>query len=112
MVETVFSAVQAVMSTCKGGYAGLYLINGVGLVGFHDPHGICPLVFGTCKSSLATPVSTVPAMPAKMNNAKGCLDYVVSSESVTIDTLGFNLVCNVKAGEEILINMHTSNCYT
>eukprot|EP00957_Ditylum_brightwellii_P026168 1979541-Ditylum_brightwellii.AAC.1 len=75
MVETVFSAVQDVMNTCKGGYASLYPINDVGLVGFHDPHGMCPLVFGTHKSPLATPVSTVSIMPAKTNNAEGHLDY-------------------------------------
>mmetsp|Transcript_27310 Transcript_27310/g.40182 ORF Transcript_27310/g.40182 Transcript_27310/m.40182 type:complete len:566 (+) Transcript_27310:133-1830(+) len=112
MVDTVFSAVQAVMSTCKGGYAGLYLINGVGLVGFRDPHGIRPLVFGTRKSSLAAPVSAVPATPAKMNNAKGRLDYALSSESVAIDTLGFNLVRDVKAGEAIFIDMRTGDCHT
>jgi hypothetical protein len=54
--------------------------------------GIRPLIFGTRKSSLAAPVSAVPATPAKMNNAKGRLNYALSSKSVAIDTLGFNLV--------------------
>ena len=50
MVENIFQAMEAVMTKCKGGYAGLYLINGVGLVGFRDPHGIRPMVFGSRKS--------------------------------------------------------------
>ena len=62
------------MEKCKGGYAGLFLINGVGLVGFRDPHGIRPIVYGSRKGS------------------QGDLDYVFSSESVAIDTLGFTLM--------------------
>lgn len=40
MASVVFRAIEGVMSRCKGGYAGLYLINGIGLVAFRDPHGI------------------------------------------------------------------------
>jgi amidophosphoribosyltransferase len=76
MINTVFAAIEGVMSRCEGGYAGVYLINGVGLVGFRDPHGIRPLVFGSRDSSLGS-------------NKK---DHVFSSESVAIDTLGFNLI--------------------
>lgn len=113
-VETVFSAVKGVMRQCKGGYAGIYLINGVGLVGFRDPHGIRPLVFGsrgTTGSSAAARLR-VPGTPAKMRSARGSLDYVMASESVAIDTLGFDLVRDVKAGEAIFIDMNTGNCHT
>lgn len=74
MVEAVFGAVESVMRECKGGYAGLYLINGVGLLGFRDPNGIRPMVFGTRASS---------------DGEK--MDYAMASESVAIDTLGFQL---------------------
>ena len=43
----VFAAITKVLTTCKGGYAGIYLINGIGLVAFRDPHGIRPIVLGT-----------------------------------------------------------------
>jgi len=43
----VFEAVTRVLTTCKGGYAGIYLINGIGLVAFRDPHGIRPIVLGS-----------------------------------------------------------------
>ena len=45
--EEVFAAITKVLTTCKGGYAGIYLINGIGLVAFRDPHGIRPIVLGT-----------------------------------------------------------------
>jgi amidophosphoribosyltransferase len=44
--DSVFSAVGAVMQKCKGAYAVVILINGVGLLAFRDPHGIRPLCFG------------------------------------------------------------------
>ena len=83
------------MTQCEGGYAGLYLINGVGLVGFRDPHGIRPMVFGSRKSPrLETQFDAhgVPSTPAHMANAERTLDYVMASESVAIDTLGFKLI--------------------
>ena len=74
VASIIFKAMEELMEKCKGGYAGLFLINGVGLVGFRDPHGIRPIVYGTRKGS------------------RGDLDYVMSSESVAIDTLGFTLM--------------------
>lgn len=84
------------MEQCEGGYAGLYLINGVGLVGFRDPHGIRPIVFGSRKSV----------------SSPGALDYGMASESVAIDTLGFDLVRDINAGEAIFIDMNTGICHT
>ena len=98
MVDTIFGAMEQVMSKCKGGYAGLYLINGVGLVGFRDPHGIRPIVFGT------------------REREDGSLDYAMASESVAIDTLGFKLDRDIAAGEAIFIdlkgNCHARQCHT
>jgi amidophosphoribosyltransferase len=109
--ERIFKAIEVVMTKCKGGYAGMYLINGIGLVGFRDPHGIRPIVFGTRASSGSVPGSKVPATPAKMKNSGGKLDYCMASESVAIDTLGFKLVRDIKAGEAIFIDFK-GNCYT
>jgi amidophosphoribosyltransferase len=88
MVEAIFATTKEVMGQCRGGYATVYLINGVGLVGFRDPHGIRPLVFG-CRDK--TPENTTWTTEM-MQTAGKKLDYVVSSESVAIDTLGFQLV--------------------
>ena len=82
----------------QGGYAGMYLINGIALVGFRDPHGIRPIVMGTRKSK----------------TKDGLTDYVFASESVAIDTLGFELVRDLEPSEAIVITMdgkvHTRKC--
>lgn len=112
MVDNIFNAVTTVMSKCKGGYAGMYLINGIGIVGFRDPHGIRPIVFGSRNAVIdsQSTVGKVPATPAKMNKASGSLDYAMASESVAIDTLNFELVRDIKAGEAIFIDLH-GNCH-
>ena len=109
ITDAVFGAIEDVMEKAHGGYAGLYLINGVGIVGFRDPHGIRPIVFGS-RSPKGN--SQVPGTPAKMSKARRSLDYVMASESVAIDTLGFSLVRDIKAGEAIFIDMKTGDCHT
>jgi len=113
----VFEAIAGVFRQCEGGYAGLYLINGIGLVGFRDPHGIRPIVFGSRRSqsnaldSASKPPPPpnsspqLPDTPRKMSSAAGKLDYCFASESVAIDTLGFTLIRDLKAGEAIFIDM-------
>lgn len=104
MHEVVFQAMENVMSACKGGYAGVYLINGIGLVGFRDPNGIRPLVFGVKKSSVSPPTDSttasssgtgfdengLPTTPRAAAETK--LDFCIASESVVIDALGFKMV--------------------
>jgi amidophosphoribosyltransferase len=98
MQDVIFDSIASVMQQCKGGYAGMYLINGVGLVGFRDPHGIRPLVFGCRKSKSAAQAQEqfdadgIPHTPSGMETVEKMLDYIISSESVAIDTLGFQLV--------------------
>lgn len=89
-VETIFSAVEMIMKSCKGGYSGMYLINGIALVGFRDPNGIRPIVFGTRKSKKAT-------------DGNDLNDYCFASESVAIDTLGFDLVRDLEPSEAIIV---------
>ena len=94
----VFKAVKEVMARCKGAYGVVMLVNGVGLLGFRDPHGIRPLVFGKREST------TKP----------GACDFIMASESVAIDTLRFELVGDVGPGEALLITtegtLHRSLC--
>lgn len=92
IIEAVFRTCRDVMLQCRGGYATVYLINGVGLVGFRDPHGIRPLVFG-CRSD--NPEDQGKIWTTEMMEKAGGdkrLDYCMASESVAIDTLGFQLV--------------------
>lgn len=103
MVDNIFAAIETVMTSCKGGYAGMYLINGIALVGFRDPNGIRPIVFGTRASN------TIAV------DGKEATDYVFASESVAIDTLGFNLNRDLEPSEAIVITMdgkvHTRRCF-
>lgn len=82
--EDIFRAVETVHKRCRGGYAAVAMIPGYGVITFRDPHGIRPVVFGERE----TP------------NGK---EFMVASESVALDTLGFKLVRDVAPGETIII---------
>jgi amidophosphoribosyltransferase len=83
--EDVFRAVEGVHRRCHGGYAVVAMIPGFGVFGFRDPNGIRPIVYGK----------------RQVNN---CTEYVLASESVALDTLGFELIADVAPGECVLIN--------
>jgi amidophosphoribosyltransferase len=83
--ETVFAAVASVHRRCRGAYAVVAMIAGLGVVAFRDPHGIRPLVVGRAETERG-------------------FEYVVASESVAIDALGFSLWRDVAAGEAIIID--------
>ncbi len=84
--ETIFKAVAGVHRRIKGAYAVVAMIAGYGLLAFRDPYGIRPLVIG------------------KNETAQGT-EYLVASESVAIDTLGFQFLRDVEPGEAVLIDM-------
>ena len=84
--ETIFKAVAGVHRRVKGAYAVVAMIAGYGLLAFRDPWGIRPLVIG------------------KNETADG-VEYLVASESVAIDTLGFRMLRDVEPGEAVLIDM-------
>jgi len=83
--ETIFKAVAGVHRRCKGAYAVVAMISGYGLLAFRDPHGIRPLVFGRAETTQGP-------------------EYLVASESVALDVLGFKLIRDVAPGEAILID--------
>eukprot|EP00933_Yihiella_yeosuensis_P020401 TRINITY_DN16368_c0_g5_i1.p1 TRINITY_DN16368_c0_g5~~TRINITY_DN16368_c0_g5_i1.p1 ORF type:complete len:549 (-),score=72.64 TRINITY_DN16368_c0_g5_i1:132-1778(-) len=91
--ENCFKAVKSLMRLAKGGYSVTLMINGGGIVAFRDPHGIRPLVIGTRKSQTTN---------------SGTLDYIAASESVALDTLGFDLLRDLDPGEAIFINEETN----
>ena len=84
--ESVFAAVDGVHRRCRGAYATTTLIAGVGLLGFRDPHGIRPIVLGKRKTEAGT-------------------EYILTSESVVLDILGFKLVSDLAPGESVLITL-------
>ena len=82
--RAAMAAVAGVHRRCKGGYAVVAQVLGLGLVAFRDPNGIRPLVLGK-------------------RNAGTQDEYAVASESVALDLLGFERVRHIRPGEGVVI---------
>ena len=81
----VFAAVEEVHRRCKGGYAVIAMIAGVGMIAFRDLHGIRPLVFG---------IREEPGLRFD----KGGREYMFASESVALQVSGFQLEHDLAPG--------------
>ncbi|MEO1894838.1 MAG: class II glutamine amidotransferase, partial [Methylococcales bacterium] len=94
-VDDVFDAVSEVHRRCRGAYAVVAMITGFGIVGFRDPNGIRPIVFGERES-------------------EDGLEYMMASENVALDALGFKLTRDIKPGEAVFVErsgkLHTAQC--
>lgn len=93
--QDMFRAAKGVHRRCRGGYAAVAMIPGFGVCGFRDPHGIRPLVYGKRETDAGT-------------------EYMIASESVALDTLGFDLIADVAPGEAVFIDvngrLYTKQC--
>ncbi|MEJ2043180.1 MAG: amidophosphoribosyltransferase [Reinekea sp.] len=94
--EDVFSAVKGVHRRCRGAYGVIAVINGVGMLAFRDINGIRPLVYG------------------QRTLEDGTVEYMVASESVALDVLGFDMIDDVAPGEAVFIDeqgrLHVKRC--
>ncbi|NGY06222.1 amidophosphoribosyltransferase [Solimonas terrae] len=84
--DDIFAAVSGVHLRCRGAYACVVMITGYGVVGFRDPYGIRPIVYG------------------RRETARGP-DYLIASESVALDALGYEFVDDIAPGEAVLITL-------
>lgn len=91
----VFEAVAGLHRRCQGAYAAVALITGYGLVGIRDPYAIRPVVYGKRETEAGT-------------------DYMIASESVALDALGFELIGDIGPGEAVVITLdgqlHVRQC--
>ncbi|CBL45217.1 Glutamine amidotransferase, class-II:phosphoribosyltransferase [gamma proteobacterium HdN1] len=83
--DDIFTAVSQVHKRCRGAYAVVAMITGYGIVGFRDPHGIRPLCFGERETDNG-------------------VEYMIASESVALQSMGFTLIRDVLPGEAVYIN--------
>ena len=94
--DDIFNAVTEVHQKVSGAYGVVSLVIGHGLVAFRDPNGIRPLVLGSRQTE------------------EGDIEYIVASESVGLDTIGFKVIRDVEPGEAIYITedrqLHTKQC--
>ncbi len=81
----IFTALTSVYKRCRGGFAVVAMIVGHGLIGFRDPNGIRPLIIG------------------RRDSPQGA-EYMLASESVALDMLGFTLLRDVAPGEAVFID--------
>ena len=82
--ESVFEAIKKVHKRIRGGYAVVAMICGFCIVAFRDPNGIRPVVFG------------------KRSSDEGD-EFMVASESVALDGLGYKLERDLAPGEALVI---------
>ncbi|WFE68064.1 amidophosphoribosyltransferase [Thiomicrospira sp. R3] len=85
--DDIFSAIGRVHQRVRGGYAAIGLVSGVGLFAFRDPFALRPVIVG------------------KRETAKGT-DYMVASESVALDGLGFERFRDLAPGEAVVVKQN------
>ncbi len=86
--EIIFNAVKYVYKRVKGSYAVVLYIAGIGMLGFRDPYGLRPLLFGETKPELTNEKSI----------------YGFASESTSLSVLNFDIIRDVEPGSAIFIN--------
>ena len=91
----IFRAVAGLHRRARGAYACVAHIAGNGILAFRDPYGIRPLCYG-------------------VNETEHGTEYMVASESVALEGLGFRFVRDIAPGEAVFIDMdsnfHAQQC--
>ncbi len=84
--QSMFRAVSMLHRRVRGSYAVVAQIAGYGLLAFRDPFGIRPLCIG-------------------LSHTENGIEYMIASESVALDGLGFKFLRDVEPGEAIFIDL-------
>ena len=91
----LFKAVSILHKRVRGAYAAVAHITDAGILAFRDPYGIRPLCIGFAETDKGT-------------------EYMVASESVALEGLGFRFLRDVMPGEAIFIdiegNLYNQQC--
>jgi len=84
--QAIFKAVGGVYRRARGSYAVAAQIAGYGMLAFRDPCGIRPLCLGAQETDAGT-------------------EYMVASESVALEGLGFRFLRDVAPGEAVFVDL-------
>jgi amidophosphoribosyltransferase len=84
--DSLFKAVAKLHKRVKGAYTAVAEIAGHGVLGFRDPFGIRPLCIG-------------------VNETEKGAEYIIASESVALEGLGFRFLRDVAPGEAVFIDL-------
>ncbi|MCH9644621.1 MAG: amidophosphoribosyltransferase [Gammaproteobacteria bacterium] len=84
--QSLFQAVKAVYQRVQGAFSAIAMIHGYGLLAFRDPYGIRPLVYGKRETDSGP-------------------EYMIASETIALDVLGYKLLGDVAPGEAIFIDL-------
>jgi amidophosphoribosyltransferase len=93
--QAVFKAVAVLHRRVRGAYAAVAQIAGLGLLAFRDPFGIRPLCMG-------------------INETDKGPEYLIASESVALEGMGFRFERDIAPGEAVFIDLdgvlHSQQC--
>ena len=84
--EDIYKSLEEVYEKVEGAYACVAMLAGFGIIGFRDPYGIRPILLG--------------------RNDKN--DYMIASESVVLECLGYKNLYNLKPGTSPEISLFLS----
>lgn len=83
--QDVFAALEKTMEMVRGAYGAVAMIAGYGMIGFRDPNGIRPLLYGE----------------RVLENGK--IDYMLASESVVLSAHGYTNIRDIGPGEAVIV---------
>ena len=83
--DEIFTAITETHKRIEGAYAVVAMLTGKGIIGFRDPRGIRPVVYGKRETEYGP-------------------EYMIASESVALQASGFELVADLAPGEAVFID--------